>query len=485
MTRFEPPGPGMWIRLADHFPGALTPEYQQIFMATAGPGMSDYMARYGVLARTVDVGFVYGHLYISPVPLAGPREVRRTPPPAAVWLMARLHPAFRKRTKAAQHALIQRPWRAAASSWFNSERAEWVARAQAIQDVKPDELADDSLAEHLRTCRALAIDGYTRHFQLHGDDLLPVGLLIARCAELGIDASAASATLDGTTPVSAGTATPPYWQLVTGYDLDSLASCELTQQPRSAYPPTHNAAALPAGIDPADRNEIAELVTDARVAVPLRDDNGAIVGAWPMGLLRRSMLSAGRRLGFDEPAFAVEATVDEPVRRLGGEPTPTPEDLRERHTDRIRRSALDPPDVLGPEISIPPLNSLPRALALIGAAQLAVSDNMRGTGTAIGIGTRSYTGRALVVDDPAAAFDQIRPGDVVITQATCPAWNSVLTMAGGIVTTHGGVASHAAALARELAIPAVLGTRDATITFSTGDIVEVNPVTARVRHVAN
>jgi pyruvate,water dikinase len=108
---------------------------------------------------------------------------------------------------------------------------------------------------------------------------------------------------------------------------------------------------------------------------------------------------------------------------------------------------------------------------------------MRGTGTAVGVGTRSYTGRALVVDDPGVALDQIEPGDVVITQATCPAWNTVLALAGAIVTTHGGVASHAAVLARELAIPAVLGARNSTTQVATGDIVEVNPITARVRHV--
>jgi pyruvate,water dikinase len=471
------------MRLADHFPGALTPEYQAIYAATAGPGMADYAARYGVLVRGLDVGFVHGHLYVAPVPLAGPRTARHAPPPAAVWLMARLHPAFRKRTKAAHWALRERPWRAAATRWFTTERGEWVARARAIEEIAPDALADASFVEHLRTCRSLVIDGYTRHFQLHGDDLLPIGLLIARCAELGIDAATASATLDGASPLSAGMVTPPDWQLLTGYDLDSLASCELPRRRGSDAPPTAEAPTLPIGIEPAHRDEIAELIADARAAVPLRDDNGGVVGAWPMGLLRRAMLSAGRRLRFDEPAIAVEATVDELVARLDGASTPTCEDLHGRRTDRANRSALDAPDVLGPPLWIPPLTTLPRPLALIGAAQLAVADHMRGTGTAVGVGTRSYTGRALVVDDPGVALDQIEPGDVVITQATCPAWNTVLALAGAIVTTHGGVASHAAVLARELAIPAVLGARNSTTQVATGDIVEVNPITARVRHV--
>ena len=116
LLTFDPPGPGGWMRLADHFPNALTPEYQRLYSETCPAGMGSYMSRYGVLARTLDVAYVNGHLYITPVPLAGPREMKRTPPVAAVWLMARLHPAFRARTKAARRALDERPWRAAADA---------------------------------------------------------------------------------------------------------------------------------------------------------------------------------------------------------------------------------------------------------------------------------------------------------------------------------------------------------------------------------
>ena len=79
---FPAPGAGGWRRLADHFPRAVTAEYQRIYAETCPPGMASYMERYGVLARTLDVAFVHGHLYITPVPLAGSREPRRTPPGA-------------------------------------------------------------------------------------------------------------------------------------------------------------------------------------------------------------------------------------------------------------------------------------------------------------------------------------------------------------------------------------------------------------------
>ena len=53
------------MRLADHFPNALTPEYQRLYSETCPAGMGSYMSRYA-LARTLDVAYVHGHLYITP-----------------------------------------------------------------------------------------------------------------------------------------------------------------------------------------------------------------------------------------------------------------------------------------------------------------------------------------------------------------------------------------------------------------------------------
>ena len=171
---------------------------------------------------------------------------------------------------------------------------------------------------HLRDCRQLAVDGYRRHFELHGDDLLPIGLLIARCAEWGIDAGTAMRALDGASPVSAGTTTPPDWQLVTGYDLDALAWVELPTRTEPQQAPTIAPIDLEELVPEEHRAELRALVADARAAVPLRDDNGALTGAWPLGLLRRAMLEAGRRIGLADPTLAVELTVDELVARLEG-----------------------------------------------------------------------------------------------------------------------------------------------------------------------
>ncbi|RPI04399.1 MAG: hypothetical protein EHM63_10055, partial [Actinobacteria bacterium] len=452
-------------------------EYQRLYAETCPAGMGAYMSRYGVLARTLDVAYVHGHLYITPVPLAGPREMKRTPPVAAVWLMARLHPAFRARTKAARRALDERPWRSAATHWFEFERDQWQARDEKLEAVDPTTLPDDELVVHLRDCRQLALDGYRRHFELHGDDLLPVGLLIARGAEWGIDAGTAMRALDGASPVSAGTTTPPDWQLVTGYDLDALAWVELPTRPEPQQAPTVAPIDLEELVSEEHRAELRALVADARAAVPLRDDNGALTGAWPLGLLRRAMLEAGRRTGLTDPALAVELTVDELVTRLEGANAPTLEDASARRVQRAEWSASDAPLRLGPEFAIPPLTALPRALALIGAAQLATADHMLpADGRAIGVGQQAYTGRALVVDDPTVAMALIEPGDVVVTRFTSPTWNSILVHAGALVTTTGGLVSHAAVIARELGIPAVLSDTHACTRLRTGEMVTVDPI---------
>jgi pyruvate,water dikinase len=437
------------------------------------------MARYGVLARSLDVAFVHGHLYIAPVPLAGSRQPTTTPPAALVWLMSRLHPAFRRRNRAARRALEARPWRDVAEHWFGVERAQWCERNREVEVTEPSALDDAELAAHLDACRRLVTAGYLRHFELHGDDLLPVGLLITRAVEWGLDPAVATTALTPTSSDPRVSVVSP-WMLVTGYDLDARAWTELDD----AAPPEPAATVGPVDLRPlvpAEHHvELDALLADARTAVGLRDDNGAITAAWPMGLLRRAMLAAGgRRFGAD-PGLAVEATVDELTALLTGQPAIDVEALETRRAQRVANSALEAPQTLGPEFAIPPLGALPRPLRTIGAAQLAMAEHMFTGAQAVGVGSASYTGRALVVDDPAVAMTTFEPGDVIITSATSPAWNMVLAHAGALVTANGGLVSHAAVIARELGIPAVIGDTTACTRLHTGAVVTVDPIQATV-----
>ena len=84
-----------------------------------------------------------------------------------------------------------------------------------------------------------------------------------------------------------------------------------------------------------------------------------------------------------------------------------------------------------------------------------------------------YEGPARIINGP-DDFNRLQKGDVLVTRNTGPAFNVVLPLLGAIVTDRGGQLSHAAIVAREYGIPAVVGTREATTMFADGARVRVN-----------
>ena len=75
----------------------------------------------------------------------------------------------------------------------------------------------------------------------------------------------------------------------------------------------------------------------------------------------------------------------------------------------------------------------------------------------LGVGRESYVGRARVAERAEDALAAVEPGDVLVVPFTTPAYNAVLAVCGAVVTEEGGVLAHAAVLARELGLPAVVG----------------------------
>jgi pyruvate,water dikinase len=89
------------------------------------------------------------------------------------------------------------------------------------------------------------------------------------------------------------------------------------------------------------------------------------------------------------------------------------------------------------------------------------------------IGRRIGSGPARLVLD-VADMSSVQPGDVLVTDMTDPDWEPVMKRASAIVTNRGGRTCHAAIIARELGIPAVVGTRDATRKVADGQAVTVS-----------
>jgi pyruvate,water dikinase len=101
---------------------------------------------------------------------------------------------------------------------------------------------------------------------------------------------------------------------------------------------------------------------------------------------------------------------------------------------------------------------------------------LKGTGTVLAegraIGQKIGTGPVRIVDS-LADMDTVQAGDVLVTEMTDPNWEPVMKRAAAIVTNRGGRTCHAAIIARELGIPAVVGCGDATEVLKSGSLVTV------------
>jgi len=100
---------------------------------------------------------------------------------------------------------------------------------------------------------------------------------------------------------------------------------------------------------------------------------------------------------------------------------------------------------------------------------LAGSGRLLATGAAIGDSIAA--GPACVIRN-VADIERFRDGSVLVTEMTDPDWVPVMQRAAGIVTEHGGTTSHAAIISRELGVPAVVGTGNAT-----DAVIDGQPVT--------
>jgi pyruvate,water dikinase len=102
---------------------------------------------------------------------------------------------------------------------------------------------------------------------------------------------------------------------------------------------------------------------------------------------------------------------------------------------------------------------------------------LKGTGTVLAsgraIGQKIGAGPVRVIKDP-SEMERVQPGDVLVADMTDPNWEPVMKRAAAIVTNRGGRTCHAAIIARELGVPAVVGCGDATEMLKDGTLVTVS-----------
>jgi pyruvate,water dikinase len=311
---------------------------------------------------------------------------------------------------------------------------------------------------------------------------------------------------------AAGPATSRYldvvshWSAGSGFDVDEPSMVEMPGllleslrvavagdgQEQDGDDGSDTARDLRRSVAAAHRAEFDEAVAEARVVHRLRDERALYCDVWANGLMRRAILAAGGRLAergrLQHPAHLVEATYAEMRSLLSAATGPAAADLAERAEQRRSADPAGVPPVLGRSSRTPvPTAWLPEGAArteqafrtylaaMDGDDEPSVGSTIRGVAASPGV----YEGPAVVIRD-AAAVGRARHGDVLVTEATSPAFNIVLPLVGALVTDRGGMLSHAAIVAREYGVPAVVGCDDATRRIPDGARVRVDGGTGEV-----
>jgi pyruvate, water dikinase len=112
-----------------------------------------------------------------------------------------------------------------------------------------------------------------------------------------------------------------------------------------------------------------------------------------------------------------------------------------------------------------------RAPGLLDEYQLGAHGKPVVSGRAVGV--RVASGRARVITD-VSQLNQFQPGEVLVADTTMPDWGTVMKIAAAVVTNRGGRTCHAAIVARELGIPAVVGCDNATSLLQTGEVITIS-----------
>jgi rifampicin phosphotransferase len=538
---WKAPGPGQWALDRSHYPGGTTPLSQSIVEQGFGAGLARMARELGAPIATIEARFVNGFFYTRTVPLiGGNKPPRKNPPRIVLKVASRLHPEFRRRAKTAQANLDTPPGPAVVRRWQREIKPDILRKNRAFGSFNLTDANDAALIAHCQELLRHIETMCELHFWLHGYDLGAIARYItftkshdiATTTAVSALAGASPSTvlpkhelwairreLNGRTPTSlseiaaaspeAGRKLRAYLadrsaMLVTRYDLDGLTLGEMPEtilsSILSATEPVDDdgsvaSTAVRRLVPASAQNEFDQLLVDAREVMDMRDDNGPTVLEWPAGIFRLALLEVGRRLvtrgAAQRAEHALELAPDEITPALLNPATsPGAAELADRRTKRLALARLDPPLTIGPPEPAPPVGVLPgplesivnmisTAMVEMGMTGAVGADPLAGAG----IGTAVYRGTVRRADTPEEAFENLEPGDVLVVRSTSPAFNAILSIAGAVVTADGGAMSHAAVLARELGIAAVVGASGA-LDLPDGATVDVDPIVGVVRLVS-
>jgi rifampicin phosphotransferase len=522
------PGPGTWILDATHWQRPVTRLLESLYPRPFGRGFRDGMRRYGLLVRRPELRFLSGFVYsrIEPAPQ---EELPERFEAAARAFETRL---WREDLRRWDEEL--RPASIAAHLALQRTDPTLLGARPLLAHLEACRThLEHMIEQHHRLAPAALIP--TGDFLAQGSELAglpPERLLAALRGSSPVSAGATDGLAEAAAAVAAdpearaileaaadpgeilarlrvrrdevGTRLLAYLErvgcrLIDGFDVSYPRGEEvpavLVQALRGALEPGSRGAdegaagSIGERVPPSERARFDELLADARATYRLRDERSVYGDVWALGLLRRAVLAAGDRLAaagrIEAPEHLLEAPYGDVVSLVADGTGPAAAELAERARFRAAHTVADAPRVLGePPSDPPPLDGLPaqvaRAMRAVGLyLHLVFADAgddgapgsrvVRGVAASPGV----YEGTARRITGP-GELDRLRRGDVLVTGATSEAFNVALPLVGAIVTDGGGLLSHAAIVAREIGIPAVVGTRVATRRIPDGARVRVD-----------
>lgn len=237
-----------------------------------------------------------------------------------------------------------------------------------------------------------------------------------------------------------------------------------------------------AGFPEAVRGQFEFLLDAARQGVVLQEDHNYWIDAQVVYEVRRVMLELGRRLVRNGGIESVDDVFHLRVEELDDLSADLSGTVAERKAETAAFSQVVSPPVIGSfPPGPPPDDPISRAvIKMFGGhpRDSASIDTFYGMPGSPGV----VRGRVRLVRSLAEG-EALEHGEILVAETTAPPWTPLFARAAAIVTDAGGILSHCAVVAREYAIPAVVGTKRATSVLRNGQLIEVDGTSGSIRIV--
>lgn len=524
---------GTWVLDPVHYPRPLTPLFESIFAPLVQAASSAVFTQYGVLIRRIDLRTIDGWPYVRAVPLTG--HAAPGLPGPLIGLIVRVHPMLRERTRASTAACAVDLMSQHAENWKATVRPGAIAFIESVGNTDLTSVGRSALTQYLHDALSQLKKVVYSNFQTDFAYLIPLAdfadhmrqkygwsdqrSLQVVHGDADLDGSYAAALKSLAARLSSHPDLAEKWQstrggaiapllgddaasqawhahtrrwglLLLGYDLDEPTVRELPDMERNALLALADRQRVapadgPSGPPDTLTAEESEMLARARERYPLRED-GESVKATLLGVVRAVATELGRRLKaagqLRRANLVLYLTISELFDVFAGNGT-VPDQViefrvqaRENATGRVPRPELGRKASRDPDLHWLPAPSrrVHRAVTLLARNEILSGlrsdrDQLVGRPASPGI----HSGKVRVITEP-GQLQHLMPGDVIVAPTASSAWSSAFLTAGALVTEAGGLLSHAAIVARELNLPAVVGVDHATARLQTGDWITVD-----------